>query len=140
MFSYIFFLFFFHTGLLCSAAPLKSFIVKTKLEQNQSKNSIKEEIGDELENLHASCTSLSKELAKIQFALAESTENLVQQGKALLNNQPPFKKANKEELSKFKHKTKELTKKVETLSTALKKGELDSLVKEVIQTQAVIKK
>jgi archaellum component FlaC len=140
MVLHLFFLLIFHVSALCPDSSLKSFIVKNKPEQIQSKNSLKEDIGDELETLHSSCTALSKEIAKIQFALAESEENLVKQGKALINNQPPFKKANKEELSTFKQKTKALTKKVETLSIMLKKSELDSLAQETLQTPALIKR
>lgn len=129
--------------ILCATAPeQKSFIVKNKpsSQSHQSKNSLKEEIGDELEMLHSACTSLSKQIAKIQFTLAESEEMLIQQGKALINNQTPFKKAHKEELAAFKQELQALKKKVTRVTETLSASETEKLSKNIIQTQAVIKR
>lgn len=128
---------------ICTAEPeQKSFIVKNKSlsQQHQSKNNLKEDIGDELEILHTACTSLSKQIAKIQFALAESEEILVQQGKALINNQTPFKKADKEGLAAFKQELQTLKKKVINTTTTLNASDTEKLSKEIIQTQVVMKK
>ena len=135
----LFSLLFLTNSLYAETAP--TFLIAPKTpEQNQSKNGLKEELGEELETLHSACSNLSKKIAEVQYAVAESQEHLVTQGKTLLNNQPPYKKATKDELKKIKQEFTELTKTVNNLANSLHKSTLRKLPHDIAQTENSIRK
>jgi Mg2+ and Co2+ transporter CorA len=145
---FIFFLFFIATSFSSNSANTgnqedlineKSFAAEEKFvvkEKHTSKNQLKEQLGETFEELHHKNSKLSKTIATIQYNLAESQEQVLEQAKKLLNNDAPFNKTNKEELKKIQDHVNGLIEQVETLTKTLEKN-LDNkknkgLVKETL--------
>ena len=76
------------------------FIVTSPSKQKKipCKRALKEDMGDELQELMKVCASIHKALGTLQLSLARMQKRFVSTGSALLSNKAPIKKAKKQEL------------------------------------------
>ena len=76
-----------------------SFIVKEeKKQKKQSKNSLKESIGNALKDTLHACSDLNKQSGKLQQKLSVLQKHILNNVETLIDNQRPFKKASRGDL------------------------------------------
>ena len=86
---------------IISAQEDNNFIVSatdSKISK-QSKNSMKEDIGQTIKEALNHCADLNKQIGKIQIELADIQKNLFAKIEELIDDKRPFKKASRSDLT-----------------------------------------
>ncbi len=87
----------------------KNFIVSsTKVKNQRSKTSLKEDIGFQIKDALNVCADLNKKIGQVQIELATIQKQLFAKVEKLIDNKRPFKKARTGELNKTLSTMKEV--------------------------------
>jgi len=88
-------------GVTLLYSDTENFIVKKDEEtaKKLSKNSLKENIGQDIKNALYQCSELNKQIGKIQIQLSDIQKNLFEKVEELIDNKLPFKKASRGNLT-----------------------------------------